>query len=269
MAGAVRFDLPPDAEPALGEALGDLLASWSVREGRLSVWLSEEDADDAAERLALAGIHLLGRETEPERDWVAEAAALQRPVAAGRLVLDPHEPPSADPGGRTRLFLPAERAFGTGSHESTRLALRLLLEEVPRGGTVLDVGCGAGTLALAARVAGARRAFGFDLDLEAPFASRLNAARNRLTGCAFWGGLLSSLSRSARFDLVVANMLQEEVGPLLPELGSLLAPRGRLVTSGQLVAREGEFLGLLRSAGLRPARLASEGEWLGTLSERP
>jgi len=203
-----------------------------------------------------------------ERDWVAEASALQRPVAAGGIVLAPHDPPSADPGSRPRLFLPAERAFGTGSHESTRLALRLLLAAVPRGGTVLDVGCGAGTLALAARVAGAGRAFGFDLDLEAPFASRLNARRNGVDGAGFWGGLLESLSPSARFDLVVANMLQEEVGPLLPTLARLLPPGGILVTAGQLVAREDEFLGLLAAARLRPRALASEGEWLGTLSAK-
>ena len=269
MPGAIRLDLPPDAEPALGEALGEALASWCLRDGRLSVWLSEEEADEAEAGLRAAGIAVLGRELEPERDWVAEAAALQRPVAVGGFVPDPHEPPSADPGARRRLRLPAERAFGTGSHESTRLALRLLLEAGTLGRTVLDVGCGAGTLALAARASGARRALGFDLDLDAPFAARLNARRNRLDGCAFWAGLLDSLSRDARFDVVVANMLQEEVGPILPGLAALLPPGGHLVTAGQLVAREAEFLGLLAAAGLRPPRLASEGEWLGTLSERP
>ena len=268
MPGAIRLDLAPDAEPALGEALGEALASWSVRDGRLSVWLSEEEADAAEAGLRAAGIVILGRELEPERDWVAEAAALQRPVAVRTFVLDPHEPASVDPGGRRRLLLPAERAFGTGSHESTRLALRLLLEALPAGAGVLDVGCGAGTLALAARSSGARRALGFDLDVDAPFAARLNARRNGLDGCAFWGGLLESLSPAARFDVVVANMLQEEVGPILPGLAALLPRGGLLVTAGQLVAREAEFLRLLVAAGLRPVRLASEGEWLGTLSVR-
>jgi ribosomal protein L11 methyltransferase len=269
MPGAVRFSLSPSAEPALEEALAELFVSWSIRAGTLSVWVSEEEADGVAARLEAAGLEILGREAEPERDWVAEAAALQRPVAVGGLVLDPHEPPSADPGRRRRLLLPAERAFGTGSHESTRLALRLLLASVPVGGSVLDVGCGAGTLALAARTAGAGRALGFDLDLEAPLASRVNARRNGIDGCAFWGGLLESLSAEARFDLVVANMLQEEVGPLLPGLAALLRPGGLLVTAGQLVAREEEFLRLLGEAGLVPRRVASEGEWLGTMSVRP
>lgn len=269
MPSAVRLTLDPADEPALDEALADLPVSWSVREGRLSLWISEGDGEAVEARLTDAGLRVLDRETEPEKDWVAEAAALQRPVAVAEIVLDPHDPPSADPSRRRRLFLPAERAFGTGSHESTRLALRLLLCARPAGKTLLDVGCGAGTLALAARTVGARRAFGFDVDLEAPFASRLNARRNAVDGCALWGGLLASLSAGARFDLVVANMLQEEVAPLLPGLARLLPEGGLLVTAGQLVAREEEFLRLLADAGLRPMRLAREGEWLGTLSERP
>lgn len=269
MPSACRIDLDPSAEPALEETLGGLPASWAVLGGTLSLWVAEEDAAEAAAGLRAAGVEILASVVEPERDWVAEAAALQRPVAVGRLVLDPHDPASVDPESRHRLFLPAERAFGTGSHESTRLALRLLLDALPVGGTILDVGCGAGTLALAARAAGARKAFGFDLDLEAPLASRLNARRNGVPGCSFWGGPLDSLSASSRFDVVVANMLQEEIAPLLPALAALLPPGGRLVTAGQLVARGGEFLGLLGTTGLRPLRLASEGEWLGTLSVRP
>jgi ribosomal protein L11 methyltransferase len=265
---AVRLTLPVDAEPQLEDALAGLLASWSIRDGELSVWVCGEDAAVALGQLSAAGVPVLGREVEQDRDWLAEAAALQRPLAVGDLVLDPHEPPSADAGSRRRVFLPAERAFGTGSHESTRLALRLLLGTVPAGSTVLDVGCGAGTLALAARIAGAGRAFGFDLDLEAPFASRVNARRNALGGCGFWAGLLRSLSPSARFDLVVANMLQEEVGPLLPGLAGLLPRDGLLVTAGQLVAREDEFTGLLADAGFHLRGLASEGEWLGTVSVR-
>lgn len=268
MSAAIRLDLDPASEPALEESLGELLASWSVQGGRLSVWVSEEDAAAAEELLAAAGLEVLARVVEPERDWVAEAAALQRPVAVGRFVLDPHDQMPEGVGSRLRLRLPAERAFGTGSHESTRLALRLLLEAEPAGRDVLDVGTGAGTLALAARAAGAGRAAGFDLDLDAPFVARRNAFRNGVDGCAFWAGALSSLAAHARFDLVVANMLQEEVAPLLPGLAAILPSGGTLVTAGQLVAREEEFLVRLADAGLRPRRLASEGEWLGTLSER-
>jgi ribosomal protein L11 methyltransferase len=265
---AVRLTLSASDEPGLEEVLAGLFVSWSLGPAGVSLWVPEGGADEVVERLTSAGVTVLGQVVEPERDWLAEAAALQRALAIGPIVLDPHDPPSADPGSRCRVFLPAERAFGTGSHESTRLALRLLLSAIPTGGSVLDVGCGAGTLALAARLAGARRGLGFDIDLEAPLAARLNARRNGVTGCSFWGGGLSCVSVAARFDLVVANMLQEEVAPLLPSLAALVAQGGVFVTAGQLVARQEEFLGLLDASGFEPRDLASEGEWLGTRSVR-
>ena len=76
MASAVRLTLDPADEPALEEALAELLVSWSVREGRLSLWVSEGEAGEVERRLAEGGVRILGREREAEKDWVAEAAAL-------------------------------------------------------------------------------------------------------------------------------------------------------------------------------------------------
>ena len=114
MPDAVRFTLAPSAEPALEEILAELFVSWSIRAGALSVWVSEEEADEVAVRLEAAGVEVLGREVEPERDWVAEAAALQRPVAVGGLVLDPHEPPSADPGSAPPAPPPGRKGLRDG-----------------------------------------------------------------------------------------------------------------------------------------------------------
>ncbi len=273
-AGAVRLTVvvPPGAggDERLEEALDALTASWvEAPGGRLHVWVSPDDAATARDALASAGLPVEAELLEPPRDWIAESAALRRAVAVGELLLDPHDGPLATAAGsRRRLHLPAERAFGTGSHESTRLALRLLRPEVAAGRRVLDVGCGAGTLALAARVRGASWAAGLDIDVDAPFAARANARRNGVAGAAFLAGPVEALGAAARFDLVVANMLQEEVVPLLPGLARLVAPAGELVTSGQLAAREEEFLGVLRAHGFRPVELASEGEWLASRSTR-
>ncbi len=269
--GAFRFRLtgPPGRDPdeALALALGDTLASWTAAlDGTLTVWVPTAEAGAVEEALGLQRFTVLEAEAEAPRDWVAEAAALQRPVACGPLLLDPHEGQRASrPGPRRRLVVPAETAFGTGSHESTRLALRLLLGSPVEGRAVLDVGCGAGTLAFAARLLGAGRVVGFDVDADAAFASRRNALRNGLDRCAFLAGTLEAFCGGA-FDLVVANMLEEEVAPLLGGLRALLRRGGTLVTSGQLLEREAEFLALLRAEGFAPRRLSAEGEWLATAS---
>ena len=97
-----------------------------------------------------------------------------------RYLFDPHDGSlaTAPPPGVRRLFLPAVRAFGTGSHESTRLAVRLLLSENLRGACVLDVGCGTGTLAFVAALEGASHVVAFDVDREAVFATREQARVN-------------------------------------------------------------------------------------------
>ena len=111
-------------------------------------------------RSALRGLSTF---EEKSTDWVAESAALRKAVLVERYLFDPHDGDlaTAPPPGVRRLFLPAVRAFGTGSHESTRLAVRLLLSEDLRGARVLDVGCGTGTLAFVAALEGRAPGRGF------------------------------------------------------------------------------------------------------------
>jgi ribosomal protein L11 methyltransferase len=280
-ARAVRFEVAvqaPDVDEALSSALCEIPCSWSAPpRGPVEVRVSEEDAGGAREALSAAGLAILSETLEEPRDWVAESAALRRPVAVGRYLLDPHEGASATPaGGRIRIELPAARAFGTGSHESTRLAMRLLLAEDLRGRRVLDAGCGTGTLAFVAACEGAAWSVAFDIDPDAAFATRAQALANGLDaagsrdgrGVTAFAGPASALRGEGRFDVVVANMLQEEVTPLLPDLGRLLVPGGRLVTAGQLLSRQAEWLSVLGENGFEADSLAAEGEWLGVAAAR-
>jgi ribosomal protein L11 methyltransferase len=273
-AAAVRIEIPADLasrfeenEGDFFESMGDLpFSSTAAADGRLLVWVDSADVAEALARLDALGLHGLFTFEEIPRDWVAESATLRRAVRVERYLFDPHDGSLATtpPPGMTRLHLPAVRAFGTGSHESTRLAVRLLLSEDLRGARVLDVGCGAGTLAFVAALEGARQAVAFDVDPHAAFATREQARANGIPRLYAFAGPLEALRDEARFDIIVANMIHEEIAPLLPLFRTRLLSNGLLLCSGQLAERKGEWDDLLRKSGFHSVRSIAENEWFGS-----
>jgi ribosomal protein L11 methylase PrmA len=271
-AGAMRIEVPAALASKIEdedffEKMGDVSFSSTRRaKGDLWIWVERENLEPALAALARAGATGLSTFEEKTTDWVAESAGLRKAVLVERYLLDPHDDQLAtpQPPGIRRLFLPAVRAFGTGSHESTRLALRVLLSEDLRGARVLDMGCGTGTLAFVAALEGARHVVAFDVDPHAAFATREQARANGIPRVSTFAGLLEALRDEARFDVIVANMIHEEIAPLLASVRGRLAPGGRLLASGQLVERRGEWEDLLLKSGFRLVRSLTENEWLGT-----
>jgi ribosomal protein L11 methyltransferase len=214
------------------------------------------------------GVEPIEEERVPHTDWLARWREGMQPFAVGeRFFLDPHEPgegpPAEVPAGRRLLRLPARAAFGTGSHESTRLALELLEETPVAGRRVLDVGTGTGVLAFAALALGAARAVGFDLDPAAPFHARVNARLNGLAPLLFAGrvGALRETPASG-FDLALVNALPEEVLPELPALLRTLRPGAEMILSGVLAERAAELLGQLAGLSLVERARRTAGEWI-------
>ena len=270
----MRIEVPAALAARFEESAGDFLegldglsfSSTVAADGQLFIWVERRDLEAALAGLAALGASGLSTFEEIPRDWVSESAALRKSVRVERYLFDPHDGALATPAlpGVRRIHVPAARAFGTGSHESTRLAVRLLLSERLTGARVLDVGCGTGTLAFVAALEGAARVVAFDLDPDAAFATREQARANDIPRVATFAGPLDALGVDTRFDVIVANMIHEEIAPLLLALRSRLAQGGRLLCSGQLVERREEFENLLRRRGFRPVRSITENEWLGS-----
>jgi len=270
----VRIEVPAALAATREEKTGDFLeglgglefSSAAAPDGGLLVWVASDDVGEALTHLGALGLSGLLTFKEEFTDWVSASAALRRSVLVERYLFDPHDGDlaTAVPHGVRRLFLPAVRAFGTGSHESTRLAVRLLLAESLAGARVLDVGCGTGTLAFVAALESASHVVAFDLDPDAAFATRDQARANGVPRVSPFAGPLDALAPGARFDVVVANMIHEEVAPLLPALRARLARGGRLLCSGQLAERRGEWEDLLRKEDFQPVRSIEENEWFGS-----
>jgi ribosomal protein L11 methyltransferase len=178
--------------------------------------------DDAGEERLWAAFGEVAAE-EVAGGWEERWREFHRPVRVGRLwVGPPWEQPPADVEA---IVVDPGRAFGTGGHATTRLCLELI-DEIERG-SLLDVGCGSGVLAIGAARLGFAPVTAIDHDHAAVEATLRNAALNGVTLDCRRADALSEQLPSA--DVVVANISADAVGRLLPRVDAKT-----VVTSGYL-----------------------------------
>src|SRR6185295_3020295 len=235
---------------------------------RLEAWFPLETVPLQFE----TGIELAAEEIVPDADWLAAWREQARPFPVGRtFFVDPREPgeePAEVPPDRRLLRLPARAAFGTGSHESTALALELLEEAEVQGRRVLDVGTGTGVLAFAALLQGARCVVGFDVDPVAPFHARDNGSLNGFRPLLF-AGRLAALRQRPLFDLALVNVVSEEILPEMPGLARLLRPEAEVILSGILSERGDAVLDRLGGLGFVERDRQASGDWVAFRMARP
>ena len=184
-----------------------------------------------------------------------------RPVRVGNVLVRPAwldaDPP---PGVEHVISIEPGRAFGSGAHETTRLALEVLLEQVPNDARVLDVGCGSGVLAVSAAVAAGASVVAIDVDPHAVEVTLDNAVRNGAEGHVVASASpLSSIAGS--FDVVVANILAVTLREIAADVARLIAPDGVVVLSGMLIDQAARVDAAYAAVGLRPAGERVAGEW--------
>ena len=262
------------AAPEILEALAALLVEWgaggTVEEaGGIAAFYVPEERDRVEALLARYASDLgapvsWGWIDVPDEDWWESWKAHFRPtVVSSRLAVCPSWEAWNPPSPEIRVIrMDPGRAFGTGTHETTRLCLGALdrwLAEEPAD-TLLDVGSGSGILSIGASLLGVGRVVAVDVDPVASQATRENAARN---GAADVIVAVCADLRAIRgtYPLVVANILYEVLLGLAPLLSERVTPGGRLLLSGMLRPELPSAVSVYARFGLLAEGNAAEGEW--------
>jgi ribosomal protein L11 methyltransferase len=159
-------------------------------------------------------------------------------------------------------------AFGTGTHPSTQLILRLLERYLPQKAVLLDVGTGSGILAIAAIKLGAGGVVATDIDPDAVRTAQENAALNQVLPDIDFA--VGSVPASGVYPLVMANILADVLADLLlhHHLSQRVAPGGILLLSG-IIQQRREVVDLaLRVSGLTLIDVVEDGDWLAMAVRR-
>ncbi len=161
------------------------------------------------------------------------------------------------------IEIDAHLAFGTGTHETTRLMLDALLSLPLQGLRVLDCGCGTGILGIAALKAGAAQAVGYDIDEWSADNARHNAIINGVDNqyTALLGDARVAESLNEQFHVVLANINRNILLSDLPVFRSRMLPGGRLLLSGFYLSDAPQLVETARQQGLSLQAQSADGEW--------
>ena len=152
-------------------------------------------------------------------------------------------------------------AFGTGTHETTSLCVKMLDKYQKPSDNVLDVGCGSGILSIAAALLGAKDVLGVDIDPIAVEVAVENLELNKVNDVARaqYGDLTKGVDYKA--DIVVANLMADLVMMLANDVAKHMEPNGYFISSGILVEKEEVVANHLREQGFEIVEIKEDGLW--------
>ena len=196
-----------------------------------------------------------------EEDWANTWKQYYKPSKVGeKIVVKPIWEEYEEKEGELVVNLDPGMAFGTGTHETTRMCIQALEKYVKEESTVFDVGCGSGILAIAAAKLGAKLAVGVDLDPVAVESSIENVGYNNLNNIEILHGNLVEVI-DGKADIVVENILAEIICILTDDVKRVMKDGGVFITSGIIHDRVDMVCEKLEATGFEVIEKNRDGEW--------
>lgn len=288
----VSIDDPADMEDILNKKneygwdyVDDDLKKGLDREPTISIYFEDtEENREKIQQLKLQVMMLKSKELEglfgwdvdfgrlyaediivDDADWKDKWKEYFKPVRiTDRLVVKPTWEEYEPNDGEKVIQIDPGMAFGTGTHETTSLCLKLMekyLGDEPQDKDVLDVGCGSGILSIAAALLGCRSVTGVEIDEDAVRVAEENVELNGIGDRVeiLQGDLTEGIESKA--DIIVANLMADLVMTLSKSAKEHLKDGGIFISSGILLEKKGIVSDAVKEAGFEIIEIAEDGEW--------
>lgn len=288
----VSIDDPADMEDILNKKneygwdyVDDDLKKGLDREPAISIYFEDtEENREKIQQLKLQVMMLKSKELEglfgwdvdfgrlyaediivDDADWKDKWKEYFKPVRiTDRLVVKPTWEEYEPNDGEKVIQIDPGMAFGTGTHETTSLCLKLMekyLGDEPQDKEVLDVGCGSGILSIAAALLGCRSVTGVEIDEDAVRVAEENVELNGIGDRVeiLQGDLTEGIESKA--DIIVANLMADLVMTLSKSAKEHLKDGGIFISSGILLEKKDIVSDAVKEAGFEIIEIAEDGEW--------
>ena len=269
----LQIDDPNDIdriETVYGELIGEELLQADRGRASVSIYISpSRNASEYASMIKDRVAAVCGADFEltlngvREEDWADCWKQYYKPLKIGeRLTVVPRWETYNPQKDELIISMDPGMAFGTGTHETTRLCSALLEKYMKPGDKVIDVGTGSGILAIAASLLGAGKVRAYDVDPDAVKIAEENAAINNCqnVSCGV-SDLLGNIDRSEKFDFMTANIVADIVIRMSPDVCGCMKDGGLVAVSGIIDRQADEVREAMTANGMTLVDSLFDNDW--------
>jgi len=203
-----------------------------------------------------------------EDDWANNWKQYYKPTKVGEhIVVKPTWEDYEEKPGEVVVELDPGMAFGTGTHETTRMCIKALEKKVKKDTTVFDIGTGSGILSIAAAKLGAKHVVGVDLDPVAVESAKKNLEFNKVNNIEIlYGDLMEVVEGKA--NIVVANILADIIMFLSEGVRAFIEDEGYFIASGILNTQRDKVADKLKALDFKIEEVMEDGEWICIIAKK-
>ena len=223
------------------------------------------------DRFSILGISAtLSADGMNEEDWSESWKKYYKPIPLGKVTIVPAWEEYEAKAGEVIIKMDPGMAFGTGTHETTRLVMKIMQDEIQGGEKFLDVGTGSGILSICASKLGAKSCNAYDIDPVAVKIAKENAEADGCTNITVGvSDLLKGVDLSfGKYDFCVANIVADIIIRMLPDIDEYLKESAPLILSGIISMRAEEVKDAIKKNGFEIVREEQENDWLAIMVKK-